>query len=137
MSLAESPTSMPAILNKDVLDHLTHQLGSEWDRIRLEFPIVESVNIIYANLQDQKDFEALKHDMNYALLVCKSRLPKNSRTLQDYTIAKAVLFASLTRAKGPHRERELVNTTIGEVRNITSDQRKKPAGRGLIGWMRG
>lgn len=136
MSLAETqPTSLPSIINKDVLDHLTHQQGEEWERIRREFPIVEHVGIIYANLQDKTHFEMLKHDINYALLVCKSRLPKNSRTLQDYTLAKAICFANLTRAAGPHRERELVNTTIGEVRNITGDEKKRPAGRGLTGWL--
>jgi len=125
-------TSFPVTVNKDVLEHLTHQQGDSMNRVRAEFPLVENVNLIYTNIPDQKTLNYIWHDVAYTLLWYKNRLPRSQQVQADYNLARVLCYAELLRALGPKRERELVNTTIGEVRNLTTDEKKKPSGRGLL-----
>ena len=128
----EPTTSYPITVNKDVLEHLTHQIGDSMDRIRREFPLVESTNLIYTHIPDVRTFNIIWHDSAYGLLCCKNRLPRTQQVQADYALARVFVYTSLLRALGPEYERKLVNTTIGEVRNLTTDERKRPAGRGLL-----
>lgn len=107
--------------SKEYIKYLSEHKDDNIAPIIKKFPLINSKELVFANLNDRRQRLALSHDMQIALLYQRAQNTRDLDTMEDYWMAKVLLDARITRSQGEYRDRILAASNIVENRTKPID----------------